>query len=189
LQRSGRQRIHRSLYLVADNVIRGVTIAVDIVVTTITTNAAADSGRQTLVILHALVERKRPEALGASVPFLAGVRPDVLRQPVSPGERLGAQMALERFFARVGSRVLDQLVPSQESLVAHLAHVVLGREVDLLVVDQPHLYLERLAAHVAHERLVRVVRLPVYVYGTVTGTGVTTHVALEQRLLLVGALV
>lgn len=131
------------------------------------------------MILHALVERKRPEALGARVPFLARVRPDVFGQSVSPGERFGAQMALEWFFAGVGARVLDQLVPSQECLVAHLAHVVLGREVYLLVVDQPHFDLERLAAHVAHKRLVRVVRLPVYVNGTVAGTGVTAYIALE----------
>lgn len=186
LQRGGRQRICHGLYPATDNIIRHVTV--DIVVTTITP-AVVDSGRRTLVILHALIERKRPEALGARVPFLAGVRPDVLGQAVSPGERLGAQMALERFFARMGSRVLDQLVPSQECFVAHLTHVVLGREVDFLVVDQPHLDLERLAAHIAHERLVRVVGLPVYVYGTVAGTGVTAHVALEQRFLLMGALV
>lgn len=85
--------------------------------------------------------------------------------------------------------MLDQLVPSQERFVAHLAHVVLGGEMDFLVVDQPDLDLESFATNVAHERLVRVMRLPVYVYGTVAGTGITTHVAFEQRLLQVGAFV
>jgi len=117
------------------------------------------------------------------------VCPDVFGQPVPPGKRLGAQMALEWFLARVSARVLNQLVPGQERLVTHLAHIVLGSKVYLLVVNQPYFDLERLAAYIAHKRLVCVVGLPMYVYRTMAGARVPTHVALEQRLLLVGALV
>jgi len=59
------------------------------------------------VILHTLVERKGTEALSARIPFFTCVRPDVFGQPVPPGERLGAQMALEWFLTRVSARVLD----------------------------------------------------------------------------------
>lgn len=137
------------------------------------------AGRCALVVFHALVERKRAKALLTRVPFLAGVRPDVLGQAVTPCERLGAQVTLERLLAGMSARVLDQLVPGQERLVAYVAHVVLGGEMDLLVVDQPHFDLERLAAHVAHEWLIRVVRLFVYVNGTMAGARVPANVALE----------